>query len=260
MSSTGRPRRRRSNPFLAGLRTSLALVLTLSFLAWLGVRRLGLSGSSRVTAGLELFQKWSGTICHLLGIEANIQGPVPPTGSCVTPNHQSYLDILLLASIVPMVFVAKEEIASWPGIGYLARTADQIFIERSRTRRMLKSLQTVRERLTSGQRVCVFLEGTTSGGDRVQRFHSSLLQPAMEADAPIVPAAIRWSASDPGISVSEDIAYWKDHNFALHLWRLLGLRGIQAQVRFGRAEKCSGRDRVRLARDLQSEVQDMFEG
>jgi lyso-ornithine lipid O-acyltransferase len=252
--------RRRSNPFLALLRLSYILGLTFYLLVLLGLRSRGRSAGARKREALTLFRRWADSICRALGIERGVTGSLPPPGCCVTPNHQSYLDILLLASIAaPLVFVAKAEIASWPGIGFLTRITDQIFIERSRSRRMLDGLNEVEKRLQQGYRVCIFLEGTTSGGDRVHRFYPSMLQPVVEAGAPIIPVAIRWSSPDPRVVVSEDIAYWKDHNFILHVWRILGLRGIHAEVAFGAECKPRGRDRRQLADDLHEEVQRMFE-
>lgn len=251
--------RRRSNPLRACVRALRILGLTIYLLLLLGLRSRNRPIEARKKEALKLFQRWAGEICDTLGIERTVAGPMPSAGCCVVPNHQSYLDILLLASITPMVFVAKAEIASWPGIGFLTRVSGQIFIERSRSRRMLRSLQEVGERLKSGYRVCVFLEGTTSGGDRVHHFHPSMLQPVVNVGARIVPVAIRWSSSDPGIVVSEDIAYWKDHNFVLHAWRLLGLRGIRARVTFGSVRTSEGQDRRCLAKELQTEAQRLFE-
>lgn len=253
-------KRRRSNPFLALLRLLRILGLTFYLLALLGLRSRGLSIRARKGEALRLFRRWADSICRALGIERSVGGPPPPAGCCLVPNHQSYLDILLLGSTTaPLVFVAKSEITSWPGIGFLTRITDQIFIERSRSRGMLNSLHEVAERLDRGYRVCIFLEGTTSGGDRVHRFHPSMLQPVVEAGAPIAPVAIRWSSPDPRILVAEDIAYWKDHSFLLHVWRLLGLRGIQAGVTFGAVHQSRGRDRRKLAEELQAEAQRMFE-
>ncbi len=54
-------------------------------------------------------------------------------------NHCSYFDIPVLGSLLDAAFVAKMEVGTWPGIGFLARLAGTVFVERrarhSRTQR-----------------------------------------------------------------------------------------------------------------------------
>ena len=45
-------------------------------------------------------------------------------------NHVSYLDIILLASTLDGIFVAKSEISKWPVINKLCRLGRTIFVER----------------------------------------------------------------------------------------------------------------------------------
>ncbi|MEI5617540.1 lysophospholipid acyltransferase family protein, partial [Streptomyces brasiliscabiei] len=48
------------------------------------------------------------------------------------PNHSSWLDIPVLGSRMPLSFVAKSEVASWPIFGLLARLQRCVFVERER--------------------------------------------------------------------------------------------------------------------------------
>ena len=45
-------------------------------------------------------------------------------------NHASYLDILILGSLIKTSFVAKKEVSSWPLLGILAKLQNTIFIDR----------------------------------------------------------------------------------------------------------------------------------
>ena len=118
---------------------------------------------------------------------------------------------------------------------------------RGRLRGVHEANRLVTERLTQGLSVCAFLEGTSSGGGAVMPFHSSLIQPAIDAGVPVVPAALRWQATDPAIDIAEDVAYWGDHTLAPHLWRVLGLRGLRVDVTFGAPSSSGGQDRKTLA-------------
>ncbi len=218
--------------------------------AW-GCRGADLLGRRRVTS--FLFCRWAGLMCRVAGIRLEIRGPLPPPGSLIAPNHQGYLDVIALAAAAPMTFVSKAEVESWPIFGFLLRRADQIVIHRERSRRLLRSLQQVAERLRQGFSVCVFLEGTTSPGDDLLPFHPPLLQPAIDAGAPVVPVGVTWTADQPEVVVSRDIAYWGDHTFAAHLLRLLGLSGIGARICFGEP-LASVAGRAELAARLEAEV------
>ena len=55
-------------------------------------------------------------------------------------NHSSYLDIIILGSILPACFVAKSEIRGWFFFGFLAKLQSSIFIDR-RNLRTLESLK-----------------------------------------------------------------------------------------------------------------------
>jgi 1-acyl-sn-glycerol-3-phosphate acyltransferase len=46
-------------------------------------------------------------------------------------NHMSWLDIPVLASVAPVSFIAKKEVAGWPVVGFLARTQRTVFVDRA---------------------------------------------------------------------------------------------------------------------------------
>src|SRR5688572_8176965 len=52
----------------------------------------------------------------------------PPLNSVIVANHLGYVDVLAIAAFTSVVFVAKREIASWPILGWFARTAGTCFI------------------------------------------------------------------------------------------------------------------------------------
>lgn len=248
--------RNRANYLLALIRVGLIAFVTLFYLAlhaW-RIRGVGLLERRRMTS--HLFQQWCNRLCRILGIVVEIRGPLPPNGSLLVPNHQSYLDVLALGSATGATFLSKAEVDRWPVFGFLLRRAEQLYVHRDRSRRLLETVRSVRERLAAGFSVCVFLEGTTSSGADVLRFHPSLLQPALDGEAPVAPVGIVWTADRPGVLVSRDVAYWGDHVFGSHLLRVLGLRGIRASVRFGSAVKATG-ERTELAEALHRQVREL---
>lgn len=255
-----RPQAAPSSPLLAAWRLVLLLPLLLGMHALFALRVLPLWRSPRRhRIGAVWVRAGAGLVCRLLGLELRGTLPPLPEGAMLAPNHSSYMDIFALASRVPCLFTPKDDIRRWPVVGAMVALSGHPFIRRRRGRKLLQAGSEIRERLEQGVRVCVFLEGTTSGGDRLLPFKSALLQPAIEAGAPLVPIALRYGARDSRIEVSEDIAYWKDHVIGPHLWRLAGLRGIWVEIRCGEAISTAGTTRQELAQSLRRAVAELGE-
>ena len=73
-------------------------------------------------------EKWSPVFFHkmllwLLSVEVEIVGKTDESkkSNLFISNHLSYLDIPILGSKIPMRFVAKSEVESWPIFGFLAK-------------------------------------------------------------------------------------------------------------------------------------------
>jgi 1-acyl-sn-glycerol-3-phosphate acyltransferase len=87
----------------------------------------------------------------------------------------------------------------------------------------------------AGIPVVFFPEGTTSNGDAVLKFHSGLLLQALEADQPVTAAHLCYRLNQengPSVTVANDVSYWGETSFLAHVFRFLGLRGVEADVRF----------------------------
>ncbi len=248
-SSKSMPLRARSDALHAAL-IAVALVVSSGILyaAWRVVRWRYRHDSAKMRRkALQWTQRWAVTFRTLIEINLEVQGTPPPPGVLLTPNHLGYLDIVALASVTPCFFVAKSEVLSWPLVGRLLRGSEHLGVVRARKRGLTETNEAIAERLAAGFSVCVFLEGTSGGGERLLPFHASLVEAAVRTGAPIVPVALRWSAERPGVDVAEDIAYWKDHVFAPHLFRLLGLGPLKAEIHFGEPISPVGHDRKTLA-------------
>src|ERR1017187_9927017 len=83
------------------------------------------------TARALWLQRHSRRVLKIFRLEASVEGPVPASGLLVS-NHLGYLDIFVLASIAPAVFVAKREIKSWPVVGWLTQMGGTLFVDRDR--------------------------------------------------------------------------------------------------------------------------------
>jgi 1-acyl-sn-glycerol-3-phosphate acyltransferase len=107
--------------------------------------------------------------------------------------------------------------------------------------------------LESGLLVILFPEGTSSGGETVLPFKSSLLEPATRRDHPLWVALIQYELPAGDGDVAEEVCYWKDMTLGPHLVNLLGKKSVRARLSFARVED-RATDRKELARQLHSRV------
>lgn len=242
------------SPLLAVYRLGTVCAVTLLFycLFWLQVRFA--AQGHELTVAKRWTRRWFKALVRILGfqIESNIAHV--PSNALLVPNHSGYVDDIALVSLVECFIVGKMEVTSWPVIGRLFCSTYQISVSRDDYRGLDEAVARVSERLLAGHTVCVFPEGTSTGNDCMLPFRSPMFEAALLARAPVVPVGIRWSATDPNIQIAEDVAYWKDHVFAKHAWRLLGLRGIRAKIVFGEPLDSKGKDRKTLARLAQQQI------
>jgi 1-acyl-sn-glycerol-3-phosphate acyltransferase len=115
--------------------------------------------------------------CRIFGMSVIYCGEInrtPP--SLYVSNHLSYLDIFILGNL-PAYFIAKSEVGSWPVLGYFAKLQNTLFFER-RSLRAKQQIAVMREHLASGKSLTLFPEGTSTGGDLVLPFKSSLFDAA----------------------------------------------------------------------------------
>jgi len=173
---------------------------------------------------------WSARMLRRLNVSLSVEG-TPPTQGLIVSNHLSYLDILVFSAAAPCAFVAKREVRSWPGVGWIATLAGCIYIDRSR-RSATHSIQpAIHAALAGGSRLVLFPEGTSSDGKRLLPFRSSLLQPAVADEAPITAARLLYELDDG--DPANDVCYWGDMALVPHALRLFARSGVRASLRFG---------------------------
>lgn len=197
-----------------------------------------------------VLQKWSARLLAGMKVKIAVHGPVPEQGLIVS-NHLSYLDILVFSVVCRCVFVAKREIKSWPGVGWVASLAGTIYIDRTRRTDTHMIQPEMQSALSRGLRLVVFPEGTSSDGSSVLHFHSSLFQPAIDLGTQITAAAIEYRVW-PG-DAAKEACYWGEMSLLPHLLNLLSKDSIEASLNFS-SQHLRFRDRKEAARTMQLEV------
>lgn len=185
---------------------------------------------------LNLTSFFSHYLLRLLAINVLIEGESRRLYSernvLIVANHLSYLDILVVASCLPSVFVTSVEMKKTPLLGALCRAGGSYFVERRNLYSLTRELEDISRLLKLGFNVVVFPEGTSSNGDRILPIKNSLLVAATRATVPIQPACLNYIEVNgrPVNSAERDTLFWYGSmSFLPHLWRLLAIR--QATVR-----------------------------
>lgn len=227
----------------------------LCFMALLCGAAISLLLRSRHRRDAESRARWLQALCkrllRLLAVRVDSSGEVS-SGALIASNHLGYLDILVLASLRPVVFVAKREVRGWPVFGWFAEKAGTRFIDRGRRGDVVRVTGELTPLIEAGLSVVVFLEGTSSDGREVLPFKASLLEPAVRLGWPVAPVALGYRVPE-GRSAELEVAWWGDMTLPPHLVNFFTLPWVEARVRWGGERRAEG-DRKALAAALRDET------
>jgi 1-acyl-sn-glycerol-3-phosphate acyltransferase len=205
-------------------------------------------------------------VCRLLGVRVRADGtPIGDRPLLIVANHSSWLDISIITSLAPVVFVAKSEIARWPFFGLLAKLQRTVFVERDRRHKTGEVNAQIAQRLAEGDPVLLFGEGTAGDGNRVLPFRTALIGAARDAIAAagndriwIQPLSIAY-VGQQGIALGRHLrpraAWYGKMRLTEHIGNIVRSGAVDVSVTWGEPIPYDGTaDRKVLARQLESAV------
>ncbi|MGW6391772.1 lysophospholipid acyltransferase family protein [Streptomyces sp. NPDC055103] len=192
----------------------------------LGVLCAPATGLLPAPARLALVRYWVRAVVRAFGVRVRFEGAAAPAAGplLVVANHVSWLDIPLLAAVLPGRMVAKSEVRRWPVLGTLAALGGTLFVDRDRLRALPGTVRAMAAVLAAGGRVIVFPEGSTWCGRAGGRFRPAAFQAALDGGADVQPVRIDYRPTGAA-------AYVGDDPLGTSLWRLVATRGVTADVR-----------------------------
>ena len=218
----------------AVLKILLLVLLTLCVVVIQSIIRLFTTGS----AAYFVPQLWHKIACFIVGLKVEVRGNIARGRQIIyVSNHISYLDIPAVGAHVRASFIAKDDIAGWPVIGALGRIQQTAYISRTsaNAKKVANALDVM---LKEGKSLILFPEGTSTPGETVLPFKSSLFSLALPKDLPpiaIQPFIIELIDADgkPLTKESRDYyAWYADMEFAPHFWIYLQTRGATVRLTF----------------------------
>lgn len=223
--------------------------------------------------GARRFPHWyHRQVCKLFGIRLNIEGSVVQDRPVLlVSNHTSWLDITVLSAVAPLSFVAKKDVARWPFVSSLARLQRTVFVDRERRSAVGETTNEIMARLATGDTVVLFAEGTSSDGNRVLPFKTSLFAAAKPTAKP---GGEQARASDVvvqtlslvytrlhGVPLNRCarplVGWFGDMEMQSHAWELLKAGPLDVQIRIGAPISLDAfADRKDLARRSENEIRE----
>jgi 1-acyl-sn-glycerol-3-phosphate acyltransferase len=159
--------------------------------------------------------------------------------------------------------VAKTEVRGWPLLGWLTAQAGTVYVKRGGGPASYPAVNAaMAEAYRSGLPVLFFPEGTTTDGAGVLPFRRGLFHSVLNNGVSLRTAALRYSLEPCSVNcratVGEDVCWWGEMGFTSHMFWLMGLRGLEAQIRFGE-EVLQRQDRFVLSETAQVRVAEMYD-
>ena len=203
-------------------------------------------------------------VCGLLGVKLNIEGAVTIDAPVLLVcNHTSWLDIPVLSAVAPLSFVAKKEVGGWPFVSSLARLQRTVFVDRSKRQAAGEAADEITQRLAGGDTIVLFAEGTSSDGNRVLPFKTSLFGAVINAETSKTHVVVQTAAIVythlHGVPLARadrpHIGWYGDMEMQSHAWHILKSGPIGVTIRIGEpVELSSFASRKALALTSEREV------
>jgi 1-acyl-sn-glycerol-3-phosphate acyltransferase len=160
-----------------------------------------------------------------LGVQVEKRGYIPAERVLIVANHRSYIDIPILLSALPCVFLAKREVSEWPLFGRAAELQSTVWVDRDCPESRSRAVASAEDVLARGISFAAFPEGTTTAGPGVKPFFPGLFRLAEKRGFPVLPVAV--SYGDPSA------AFVDDADFLSHFLACFGRRRMRVRVEFG---------------------------
>lgn len=150
--------------------------------------------------GLTLARRvWAPVLLRFGPVRLDVEGREridPSRAYFFAANHESWVDIpaLFAALPLPVLFLAKRELARIPLIGRYMKAMGMVYVDRTDRKESVRSVGEAGARLREGWSILSFPEGTRTKDGRLQRFKTASFAAALEAGVPVVPVALEGPA------------------------------------------------------------------
>ncbi|MEN8116668.1 MAG: lysophospholipid acyltransferase family protein [Bacteroidota bacterium] len=174
-----------------------------------------------------VMRTWGKTIMFFLNVKID-RNELPENNNFILmPNHRSYIDIFIVAGLIPAAMVGKAELKKWPFGKMGALVTNSILVDRKESRSLINTMNKIKDSVNNGIPVTLFPEGTTYKGPCTKKFKNGSFKIAADAGIPVIPMAIDYVDMEDA---------WVDKDLFLnHFFRQMGKIKTKVNIRYGEA-------------------------
>lgn len=204
----------------------------------------------------KVIQTWLHQAARIIGVDIQIHGKPVKGPALVVANHISWLDILIIASVLPVSFLSKAEVRDWPVIGTLAAKAGTLFIRRGSRDGAAQAIELIQTKLKAGHSVASFPEAKTTDGTSVHTFHPRLFAAAIETGSLIQPVALHYPHAN---GLNSIVPYVNDPNLVRHAFHIMSAKHTTAEVTLCKPISSKGQTRKEAAQSARNVIANVIE-
>ncbi len=179
-------------------------------------------------SSIQLTAKW---ILFVLNVKVDVEGDKSKiTEGLIVSNHLSYLDVIILFSYFPSLFITSTDIRDTFLLGDICKLAGCFFVERRKEKRnpetKSEELKLIQTKFEQGFNIFLFPEGTSGDGSGVLPFKVTFFQLAVETQTPVFPMCLKYLGDNSHLP-----PWYGDMTFPDHLFKLCAQEKISVVIR-----------------------------
>ncbi|WP_254447674.1 1-acyl-sn-glycerol-3-phosphate acyltransferase [Sphingomonas sp. ID1715] len=186
-------------------------------------------------------------VAHICGADLEVKGEHLAKDVLFVSNHQSWLDIPIIAGATGTAFVANSGVRDWPVVGWLAGFNNTVYVDRADRAGVHGQVGAVRAALERHQPVAIFPEGTTAR--ELLPFKPSLLEVVSPPPRAIRVQPLRLTFGAP------ELAWIGDEPALANIWRVLTHRRFRVLLEaLEPFDPAAAGDRKAIAADARARI------
>ncbi|MBE6379788.1 MAG: 1-acyl-sn-glycerol-3-phosphate acyltransferase [Lentisphaerae bacterium] len=188
----------------------------------------GIGGRAGIKRVAYCTRAWGKFLVWNFGVKVKFTTSHPiEEGMLIVSNHQSYLDVLLHASLFPIRFTPKAEIRRWPVLGFYLGISRPVWIDRKNRQKSGELLNEFHRTLADGVSLLVYPEGTTTDGEHgMLPFKPTSFATVIGTDFKIQPVITHYFRDQDNWNP----AWYGDQTLLPHVWKFLGRKATRVEV------------------------------